>query len=119
MGQADDLIPALSNDRAQWSFGDLLNFHLFVHGTRPGGTTEEASQRWRLVEFADAVGTHPNVVRNWLDNKNLPVELLPIEPALFGDQRHYNEWRVQLRLAYHRAKEDKAATSRSARLADD
>jgi hypothetical protein len=56
---ADDLTvnsPKESDtERAQWSFGRLLAWHL-LRGTRPNGDIHRAGRKWSAKAFAEATG---------------------------------------------------------------
>lgn len=87
--------------RTRWSFGKLLSWHLNVHGTRPDGSPDRPGRKWSPKEFADKCGVSDKTVRNWLGDKNPPVDIETIENALFGkDVARYAEWRLELRQAY-------------------
>ena len=82
------------------SFADLLNWHLDF-GTRPQGSPDRPGRRWNSKEFGAALGgTNDRAVRNWRTGRNLPVHLDIIERALFGDSDTYDQWRIDLRVAY-------------------
>jgi hypothetical protein len=91
----------------------LLNWHLKINGTRPGGVPGVPGNAWTDAEFAAAcnVGDKENprnaarTVQLWLDTKRRIVSrnLLPIERALFEDNRAYTAWRRDLRNAHRDA----------------
>jgi hypothetical protein len=85
-------------------FGQLLSLHL-TRGTRPGGSPDAEGVRWTVKGFAHAVGTTERSVRTWRAGKNLPIDLVPIERALFGDNRAYQDFRNELRRLYRLARE--------------
>ena len=71
-------------ENARPSFGSLLRRHL-AHGTRPGGTPSIDGARWRIKEFAGAVGSSERSVRDWCARPGCPLDLRPVLKALFGD----------------------------------
>ncbi len=94
-------MPQRSNegdDRAQWTFGRLLDWHL-RRGTRPGGRIDRPGRSWTAKAFADAIGVGDRTVRYWLRNEHLPPEVETIERILFGKDPDYPEWRLELRQA--------------------
>jgi len=102
--------------REQWSFGQVLEWHL-VRGTRPGGRIDRPGRRWTRTEFADRTGLGPRTVGNWLTNDHLPPETETIERVLFGDDACYADWRLELRQAHTAgwaAKRDKPAAGNAA-----
>jgi hypothetical protein len=88
-----------SLDRAQWTFGRLLDWHL-LRGTRPGGRIDHPGRKWSAKAFADAVGLGDRTIRYWLKNEHLPPEIETIERVLFGNDAGYAEWRLELRHAH-------------------
>jgi len=91
-------------DRARWTFGRLLEWHL-VRGTRPG-KVDHPGPKWSEKEFARAVGVQTDwTIRNWLKNTHPPKDTWKIERALFGagDARH-PQWRRELQQAHARTR---------------
>jgi tetratricopeptide (TPR) repeat protein len=89
------------------SFGALLYFHLFEHGTRPNGTPLAIGNRWTKPEFAAAAGTQLRNVSNWLRDETLPTNFGIIDVALFGANPNYKSWRARLRRAHRTLREPK------------
>jgi hypothetical protein len=89
-------------NRAQWSFGQLITWHL-MRGTRPGGTLGIPGRRWSNSAFADATGLNDRTIRYWLRDQHLPPETETIERILFGNDICYAEWRLELRNAQERS----------------
>ena len=103
----DSNIPS-ENPREEWTLGQALKWH-FKRGTRPGGAINRPGPRWTAKTFAGATKVTDRTVRNWLADKNLPVEIETIERVLFGltpseghDDR-YAAWRAELRDAHERS----------------
>jgi tetratricopeptide (TPR) repeat protein len=88
-----------TNDRSQWSFGQLLDWHL-RRGSRPGGKTDHPGRQWGVKEFASGVGLGDRTIRYWLNDEHLPPEVETIEGILFGKDACYDEWRLELRHAH-------------------
>jgi hypothetical protein len=102
-------------DRAQSTFGQLLDWHL-LRGTRPGGKIDHPGRKWSAKAFAEAVGFGDRTIRYWLRNEHLPPETETIERVLFGNDACYAEWRLELRHAHARswaAKSDEVAPALS------
>jgi len=100
-----------SANRAQWSFGRLLEWHL-MRGTRPGGKLDHPGRKWSVRAFADAVAHSDRTIRFWLRDQHLPPEIETIERVLFRDDACYGEWRLELREARRRgAARDKESVS--------
>jgi hypothetical protein len=104
-------------NRAQWSFGQLLTWHL-MRGTRPGGTLEIPGRRWSNSAFADATGLNNRTIRYWLTDQHLPPETETIERILFENDICYAEWRLELREKHERSVAGKKSTPVLASAAD-
>jgi hypothetical protein len=102
-----------TNDRSQWSFGRLLDWHL-RRGTRPGGKTDHPGRQWGVKEFASAVGLGDRTIRYWLNDEHLPPEVETIEGILFGKDSCYDEWRLELRHTHARSQGGKGHEAASA-----
>jgi tetratricopeptide (TPR) repeat protein len=94
--------------RELWTFGQALKWH-FKRGTRPGGAIDRPGPRWTPKTFAGATKVTDRTVRNWLADKNLPVEIETIERVLLGPtpsegrEDRYAAWRAELRDAHERS----------------
>ncbi len=91
----------LETDRNDWSFGTLLAWHL-TQGTRPPGTPSAQGGRWENKEFARVLNCSDKTVRNWRNDKNLPLTPRRIERALFGEDEVNAAARDELRRAFRR-----------------
>ncbi len=97
-GNARKSVEMGEQDRANWSFGKLLSWHL-DQGTRPEGTPEAPGTHWSNQAFALATGNHERSVRNWRNDRNPPSDSGTIERVLFGENEAYAAWRRELREA--------------------
>jgi hypothetical protein len=79
------------------SFDQFLRFLLFEHGAYPHGSPEKAGEQWVQADFARRVGSSERLVRYWLKDEKSPRDLRPIERALFGTNKKYEQWRMLLR----------------------
>ena len=94
----------ISTNRADWHFGELLEWHL-KRGTRPGGEVTQTLSPWTYAEFAREVGVHAKTVSNWLQSMQTPQMIIGIERALFGiigraQADPYSDWRRELQQAH-------------------
>ena len=105
---------ARPTDRSLWTFSDILDWHLFENGTRPGGTPEKPGKLWPKKKFAEIVEVDERSVRNWLNGSNLPNDLAKIENALFGDSQAFSDWRRELRRAFAASKKGDATPQAAA-----
>jgi tetratricopeptide (TPR) repeat protein len=94
---------ASADERAHWSFARLLDWHL-TRGTRPTGDLDTPGRQWTNKELASRLGNDERSVRNWLNGRNVPPEIVSIERELFGDNPGYAAWRAELREAHRGAK---------------
>ncbi len=99
-------------DRAAWTFGQLLDWHL-TSGTRPEGTPDAKGVPWQNKGFANSVGKESSegiknerTIRNWRNGETnpSPADFAAILLALFGGKPIYADWRAELTEKYHRAR---------------
>jgi hypothetical protein len=90
------------------TFGQCLTYLMFVHGTRPDGSPDVHGGPWVQARFAELVGVDDRTVRYWLDDKKAPSDLRPIERVLFGENKRYDVWRMEMRAAHERARKRRA-----------
>lgn len=103
----------MNTDRAAWTFGQLLDWHL-QRGTRPAATSAEKGAPWGNKEFANAIGKAKNAaqppsertIRNWRHGETLPepTDFNAVLTALFGGKSEYVDWRGELTNKYHQAR---------------
>jgi hypothetical protein len=106
---------AIPDDRAEWSFGDALYWHFFIHGTRPeGGPGDRIGRPWNPKEAGDALAVTVRAFWNWVDDRHLPYGTEAIERALFGSSKLFDEARNELRRLLHDARERQRNTGTKA-----
>lgn len=91
------------SERSKWSFSELLRWH-FNRGTGPGHSVKQVSRPWNAKEFAAHAMVSDRTVRSWLSEK-IPRDISVIERILFGKDPSLNEFRIELREAYHKKRE--------------
>jgi hypothetical protein len=103
-------LPASRND---WTFGELVYYHLFIYGTRPtGDPNAKAGRIWEIESIAGALGLKTaKTIRNWIAGQNLPDSIEPLATALFGSNRAWDKARRDLVDKYEQAQAAKAAKS--------
>jgi hypothetical protein len=85
-------------NRADWTFGDAVWWHFFIHGTGPGGSQDSATGAvWAPQKAANALGCSVRTLWNWVDNDPPPYDTTALERVLFGESSHYDQWREELR----------------------
>jgi predicted nucleotide-binding protein len=89
----------LPEDRALWSFGQLLDWHL-NRGTRPDGTPSRIGRPWYNKEVAAAMYVGVDAVRNWRNGRSLPAFLKILEEQIFGNNPTHEEWIDEFREKY-------------------
>ena len=99
---------ASSDERAQWSFARLLDWHL-TRGTRPTGDPAAPGRQWTNKDLASRLGNDERTIRNWRTCRNVPPEIVSIERELFGDNPGYAAWRAELREAHRAARASETA----------
>jgi len=91
------IVKKLSPNRAEWSFGDLMYWHLRVYGTRPkGDPTSVAGRLWETTAFCDACRITDRALRFWFRDEHLPDSTSAIAAVLFGDNPLWDERRLEL-----------------------
>src|SRR5665213_1019059 len=96
---------ALEGDPANPSFGRLLQWHFFVHGTRPDGRPDVPGELWDADKAAHAIGITPRQFSNWLNDLSAPPRCTAIERELFGGSKLYDKERFKLRHALQIARQ--------------
>lgn len=99
------------------TYADLLYWHLFIWGTRPGGSvTERGADRWTEREFRtkifganDAQESEAKIYKSWIGDGKSPHPpgpdfWPPIARALFDGEPQYEVWANDLDLARKRSK---------------
>jgi tetratricopeptide (TPR) repeat protein len=98
---AENPSPTGSQSAQNLTFGQLLEKHLFVWGTRPDNQPGEPKQQvWTKEEFSLALGVSERTVRNWITGRAVPAEIASIQRVLFGHNASFGEQREQLRAAH-------------------
>jgi hypothetical protein len=92
------LLDADESERARWSFGELLRWHM-RRGTRPPGSPDQLGASWQIKDLAGAVGYDARSIRNWISGRAVPANIAAIERVLFGDNQSYEHWRREFRSA--------------------
>ena len=91
------IVKSLPENRADCSFGDLVYWHLFVHGTRPDGDpSAKIGRLWGLKDASAKLGISERALRYWLADKHLPDSITALERVIFGDSRLFDDWRLEL-----------------------
>jgi len=100
----------LPSGRLTWSFGQLLDWHLFKHGTRPHvQPSAKAGRTWNKKEAARALEITSRTLSYWLTDQYLPRDTKQLEKTLFGDSAAYDDWRVELRKALEKTRASKGS----------
>jgi hypothetical protein len=87
----------LPDDRADYSFGDLVYWHLFIFGTRPDcDPSAKICRPWDPQTFCALVDISDRTLWNWVFDRHLPDNLLPVEAELFGHNPQLHDWRIEL-----------------------
>src|SRR5947209_16275008 len=112
-GEGFEPVMSSENDRSSWDFARLLAWHLNT-GTRPDGLP----QRWKIADFAEAVGHNEKSVRNWRDGRHC-IHPEDVERAFFGskdklaDRPDLLELRDEMRRAWERSEAQHAKTTKA------
>lgn len=98
--------------RADYSFGDLVYWHLFVYGTRPTGNPDAKIGRvWDQGAFCQLIDVTDRTLRNWIFDKHLPDNITALEDELFGNNPLFDDWRLELAEALRNTRKRKLRKS--------
>ncbi len=107
----------LPEDRADYSFGDLVYWHLFKHGTRPAGDPSDAIGRvWEPEAICTLLGITDRTLRNWIFDRHLPDSIVDLSRELFDDNKRWDQARLELhdRLESTRARKNRRGADTTA-----
>jgi hypothetical protein len=109
------IVKSLPENRADCSFGDLVYWHLFVHGTRPDGDpSAKIGRLWGLKDASAKLGISERALRYWLADKHLPDSITALERVIFGDSCVFDDWRLELVEALRKTRLGNAAEASAA-----
>jgi DNA-binding transcriptional MerR regulator len=109
------IIKFLPENRADCSFGDLVYWHFFVHGTRPDGDpSAKIGRLWGLKDASAKLGISERALRYWLADKHLPDSIAPLERVIFGNSPVFDDWRLELVEALRKTRLGNAAKASAA-----
>lgn len=87
----------LPDNRADYSFGDLVYWHLFKYGTRPSGDpSNKAGRVWKAEAICALLDITDKTLRNWINDKHLPDSITDLCRELFGDNKRWDDARLEL-----------------------
>jgi hypothetical protein len=93
----------LPANRADYTIGDLVYWHVLVYGTRPkGNPSAKVGRPWDLDSLAHLLGLEERTLRNWMSGKTRPTKLGLLADELFGNNELFDEWRLELLGAYRK-----------------
>ena len=90
-------VKILPDKRADYSFGDLVYWHLFIFGTYPKcDPSAKIGVVWEAKGFCALMRISERTLWNWILDRHLPDHLLDIEAVLFADNPQLHDWRIEL-----------------------
>lgn len=105
----------LPQDREDYSFGDLVYWHLFVYGTRPqGDPSAKAGRKWEAAAICGLLGITEKTLGNWMADKHFPQYTNDLERELFGENSAWDDARLELAEALRRTRDLKRRKATSA-----
>ena len=108
-GKVPRIVKELPPKRADFSFGDLVYWHLFVYGTTAkGDPAAKIGRPWDLGGFCKLIGITQKTLRNWVGDKHLPDDTVDLETELFGSNPVFDDWRLELQQALRATRARKA-----------
>jgi hypothetical protein len=100
---------SLPDNRADYSFGDFVYWHLFVFGTRPSiDPAAKVGRPWRLEDIGSRLGKTDKTLRNWVNDKSLPDEISELCKELFGDNKAWDGARLELHESLTKARKPRS-----------
>ena len=91
----------LPENRADFSFSDLVYWHVLVYGSRKeGDPSAKVGEPWDLDSLAPLLDVDERTLRNWMSGKSRPARLGLLISELFGKNPLFDEWRLELLEAY-------------------
>jgi hypothetical protein len=106
------LVKPLPENRADCTFGDLVYWHFFRHGTRPDtDPSAKIGRVWGLKRASEALGISERALRYWINDKHLPDSTSGLERVIFGSSPVFDDWRLELVEALHKTRLANAARS--------
>jgi hypothetical protein len=98
----------LPENRADYSFGDLVYWHLFKYGTRPTGTpASKAGRLWEPEAICGLLEITDRTLRNWLFDRHLPDSIVDLTRELFGENPLWDDARLELQERLERTRAQK------------
>lgn len=105
----------LPQDREDFSFGDLVYWHLFVYGTRPtGDPSAKAGRKWESAAICRLLGITEKTLGNWMADRHFPQYTNDLERELFGENSAWDDARLELAEALRRTRDLKRRKAASA-----
>jgi hypothetical protein len=87
----------LPENRADWTFSDLVYWHVVKFGTHPTSHPDDIiGAPWDLEVLGVLVDRSERSIRNWMRNKNLPDDCYALSQAFFGDNPLWEFAKVEL-----------------------
>lgn len=98
------IVKKLPTDRANYSFGDLVYWHVLKFGTRPNiDPSARTGRPWRIEQISAKLGKTSRTLRNWINDESLPEDVAALCMVLFGDNPRWDDARAELQERYERA----------------
>ncbi len=98
------IVKSLPVDRADYTFGDLVYWHVLEFGTRPKvDPSAKAGRPWRIERLSADLGKTARTLRNWINDESLPEDIGELCTVLFGNNPRWDEARAELLDRYEKA----------------
>ncbi len=102
----------LPANRSEWSFGELVYWHLFEFGTRPNiDPSAIAGRKWEPEAICGLLDITWKTLRNWIADKHFPDSTVDLERELFGNNPDWDIGRRELAEALRKTRARKANES--------
>jgi hypothetical protein len=105
--------------RADYTFADLVYWHLFKFGTRPDiDPAAKAGRLWDIDEVRGPLRITQRTLRNWIAGNTLPDSITSLLTVLFGNNTAWDDARRELQEKFEQGWEAKRSKGRQAEHAD-
>ena len=110
------IVKILPLNPEDYSFGDLVYWHLFKYGTQPDVPPSAKMGRvWKLEKVTAKLDITDRTLRNWINDRHLPDDIIDLANLLFGNNAAHDAARawLQEKLDQARARRVSRSTARA------
>lgn len=114
------IVKDLPLNRSDYTFGDLVYWHLYKFGTRPDIDPDaDHGIPWEPSAIAGLLGISDKTLRNWIWDKNRPESSGALANELFGKNPRWNAARAELKEKLEQAWKRKTAAGTAPEISEE